>query len=141
MDETAVIDKERCIGCGQCLAMCRFDAVLYNWRTPHEDLQKKIVEHAMGVHSLFNDKSLYINVATRVSKDCDCGGDSFEKIVPDVGILVSRDPVAVDAATLDAINKVKPNLFKEINKVDPYKQILFWEKIGLGSSKYELISI
>ena len=104
-DDVAVIDGKKCIGCGQCLAMCRFDAVQYNWGATYEDLQKKVVEHAMGICSLFSGKSLFINVLTRISKDCDCMGDTYEKILPDIGILVSRDPVALDAASLEMVEK------------------------------------
>ncbi|MFH0781898.1 MAG: hypothetical protein V2B20_08095 [Pseudomonadota bacterium] len=49
----------------------------YNSGATHEDLQKKIVEHAMGLCSLFTGKSLFINVLTRISKDCDCMGAHF----------------------------------------------------------------
>lgn len=77
-EETADIDKEKCIGCGQCLAICRFDAVQYNWGATYEVLQKKVVEHAMGVYELYKGKSIYINMLTRISKDCDCM-DSFKR--------------------------------------------------------------
>jgi uncharacterized Fe-S center protein len=139
-DEKAAIDREKCIGCGQCLAMCRFDAVKYNWKATYEDLQKKVVEHAMGVHTLHRDKSLYVNVATRVSKDCDCGGDSFEKIVPDVGIFVSRDPVAVDAASLDGVETSAGKTLGQLAYDVPTRlQLDYARELGFGSLDYELV--
>jgi hypothetical protein len=139
-DEKAVIDRERCIGCGECLAMCRFDAVKYNWGTTYEDLQKKVVEHAMGVNGLHREKSLYINIATRISKDCDCVGGSFEKIVPDVGILVSNDPVAVDAACLDLVEKSAGKTLGELAYDVPTRvQLDYARALGFGSKDYERI--
>jgi len=139
-DERAVIDREKCIGCGECLAMCRFDAVAYNWGVTYEDLQKKVVEHAMGVYALHRGKGLYINVATRVSKNCDCAGGSFEKIVPDVGILVSHDPVAVDAASLDLVESAAGKALGQLAFDVPTRvQLDYAREIGFGNADYELI--
>jgi uncharacterized Fe-S center protein len=105
-EESAVIDPAKCIGCGQCLAVCRFDAVAYNWGVTYIDLQRKVVEHAWGVHRLNEGKSLYINYLTRISKDCDCM-TTFEQVVPDIGVVISRDPVALDAASLDCVENAR----------------------------------
>jgi uncharacterized Fe-S center protein len=138
-EDTAVIDKQKCIGCGQCLAMCRFDAVQYNWGSTHEDLQKKIVEHAMGLYKLHENKSLYINILTRISKDCDCMA-GFQKIIPDIGILVSRDPVAVDAASLDIVEKSAGKKFSQLAYDIPYRfQLDYSHELNFGTIEYELI--
>ena len=139
-DEKAVIDQNKCIGCGECLAMCRFDAVKFNWGAAYEDLQKKVVEHAMGLYSLHKDKSLYVNIVTRVSKDCDCMGGSYNKIVPDVGILVSRDPVAVDAASLDRVEKIAGKTLRHLAYDIPCRvQLDYARELGFGSPDYDLI--
>jgi uncharacterized Fe-S center protein len=140
-DDHAKIDSALCIGCGECLAMCRFDAVKYNWGATYEDLQKKIVEHALGVYALHSRKSLYINIATRISKDCDCMGHSFKKIAPDVGILISRDPVAVDAATLDLVEKMTGSTIQQMAYDIPYRvQLDYAGELGFGSPDYTLIT-
>ena len=119
--------------------MCRFDAVLYNWKSTYEDLQKKVVEHAMGVYRLHGSTSLYVNILTRISKDCDCMG-SFEKILPDIGILVSSDPVAVDAASLDMVEKVAGREFSKLAYDIPYRlQIDYSRELKFGSADYELV--
>lgn len=141
VEEVAVIDDERCIGCGECLAMCRFDSVEYNWGATYEDLQKKVVEHAMGVCSLFSGKSIFVNVLTRISKDCDCMGHTFEKITPDIGILISRDPVALDAASLDLVEKRAGKTLSQIAHDIPYRfQLDYAEELGFGDRNYELIA-
>ena len=140
-DKLAIIASEKCIGCGECLAMCRFDAVKYNWGATYDDLQKKIVEHALGVCSLFRGKGLYINILTRISKDCDCMGHSFKKIVPDVGLLVSRDPVACDAASLDLVEKQAGTSISQLAYDIPTRvQLEYAKEIGFGNTDYELVS-
>jgi len=139
-DKLAVIASERCIGCGECLAMCRFEAVKYNWGVTYEDLQKKIVEHASGVCSLFAGKSLFINILTRISKDCDCMGHTFKKIVPDIGIMVSRDPVAVDAASLDLVEERAGVSISQLAYDIPNRvQLDYSQKLHFGNIDYRLI--
>ena len=62
-------------------------------------------------------------------------------ICPDIGYLISDDPVAIDKASLDLINDVKKDVFKKHSKINPLKQIKFGEEIGLGSSVYQLIEL
>jgi uncharacterized Fe-S center protein len=139
-DDKAVIDKELCVGCGECLVMCRFDAVKCNWKVTSEDLQKRVVEHAMGVYALHRKKSLYINVVTRVSRNCDCEGGAYEKIVPDLGILVSRDPVAVDAASLDLLERRSGKMLQKLAHDVPGRvQLDYSRQLGFGSPDYQLI--
>ncbi|MDP3480188.1 MAG: DUF362 domain-containing protein [Desulfoprunum sp.] len=141
VDERAVINAKECIGCGECLAMCRFDAVKFNWGATYEDLQKKVVEHAMGVCSLFQGKSLFVNIVTRISKDCDCMGHTYEKIAPDVGILVSRDPVAVDVASLDLVEKRAGKVLSQLAYDIPYRvQLDYSKELHFGNPDYELIT-
>lgn len=142
VDERAVINGRKCIGCGECLAMCRFYAVKYNWGATYEDLQKKVVEHAMGVCSLFQGKSLFINIVTRISKDCDCMGHTFEKIAPDVGILISRDPVAVDVAALDLVEKRAGKTLSQLAHDIPYRvQLEYAKELNFGNPDYALIKM
>jgi len=137
--DSAVIDSKKCIGCGECLAVCRFDAVNYNWGATYEELQKKMVEHALGVYNTKIGKGIYINLLTRISKDCDCMAQ-YENICEDIGILVSTDPVAVDSASLDIVEKTAGKAFSKLAYDIPYKfQIDYAEELGFCSSKYELI--
>ncbi len=138
-NDAAVITGEKCIGCGECLAVCRFDAVKYNWGATYEELQKKIVEHALGVYNSNKGKGIYINILTRISKDCDCM-PVYENICGDIGILVSHDPVAVDSASLDMVEKFTGRKLSDMSHDIPYRyQIDYAKEIGFGSSDYELI--
>ena len=140
-EKSALIDSSICIGCGQCLAVCRFDAVAYNWGATYEDLQKKVVEHAWGVARGKQGKMICINFLTRISKDCDCM-DVYEPVAPDIGIILSRDPVAADAASLDLVEKRIGKKFSEAAYSIPYRfQIDYAREIGFGSTEYDLVTV
>ena len=47
----------------------------------------------------------YINFLIDITPDCDCVPWSDAALVPDIGILASRDPVALDKASYDLINQ------------------------------------
>ena len=138
-DDSAIIDGDKCIGCGECLAVCRFDSVKYNWGATFEELQKKIVEHAFGVYKANEGKGIYINILTRISKDCDCM-PRYENICEDIGVLISHDPVAVDAASLDLVEKCSGKHLSEMAYDIPYRyQIDYAREIGFGDADYELV--
>lgn len=140
-NEKAEINQKICIGCGECLAVCRFDAVNYNWGETYENIQEKIVEHAMGVTETKKGKGLYINFLNRITKDCDCMGQT-KKIIPDIGVLISYDPVAVDAASLDLVEKQAGQKLSHIAYDIPYTvQIEYARQLGYGNPDYELVEI
>jgi uncharacterized protein len=140
-EESAKINKEICIGCGQCLTVCRFDAVAHNWKAANEDLQKKIVEHAWGVFNSKKDKLICINFLINISKDCDCM-TNYSKMSPDIGILISKNPVAIDAASIDLIEKANGKSISELSYDIPYKvQIDYAEEIGFADSAYKLVIV
>jgi uncharacterized Fe-S center protein len=139
--DSALIDEDKCVGCGQCLATCRFDAVAYNWGASYDNLQKNVVEYAWGVAKANEGKIIFINYLTRISKNCDCLG-SYENIVPDIGILVSYDPVAIDAASLDLVEQRAGRTIPEIAHNVPYRlQIDYAREIGFGNPDYELVEV
>lgn len=141
LESSAFIDSEKCIGCGECLAVCRFDAVKYNWGATYEELQKKIVEHAFGVYRVHEGKAIYINILTRISRDCDCM-NVYENICPDIGIVLSTDPVALDEASLDLVEKYSGSNLSDIAYDIPYRfQIDYAREIGFGDTSYELIEV
>lgn len=141
VDGIARINRDKCIGCGECLATCRFDAVGYNWSETHENLQKKMVEHALGVMKSKRGKIICINFLTRITKDCDCMR-GHNRIMPDIGILLSHDPVAIDAASIDLVEKSAGKKWSQLTFDVPNRvQIEYAAEIGLGNPGYQLIEI
>ncbi len=140
-EEIAIIDSGRCIGCGECVAVCRFDAVGYDWGATYEDLQRKIVEHAWGVVRCVRERALYVTSLKRITRDCDCMS-KFERIVPDIGLLVSTDPVAIDAAALDLVEQQAGRPLDDLAFDIPYRvQLEHARTIGFGSVDYDLVEV
>ena len=101
----------------------------------------------------------HISLITDVSPNCDCHAENDAPILPDLGILASFDPVALDQACVDLCQKAEPirnsqlgdNLarpdwhhhhdhFKDSNPNVSWKETLaHGERIGLGTRSYELI--
>ena len=141
----ARIDKDKCIGCAQCLAVCRFGAVKCNWGEETETLQKSMAEHALGVLKTKENRAVFFNFLLSITDECDCfDNPDMPNIVSDIGITASTDPVAIDKASLDLVEnkagKKLPQLL-ENEALDPLPQIEHAQRIGLGSTDYELIEI
>ncbi len=142
-EDKAFIIDEKCIGCGECLAVCNFDAVAYNWGIESEELQRNTAEHALGVIKDKTGKCLFINVLANMTKECDCMNIKQTPFIPDIGVLASTDPVAIDQATLDLTEKKNAiNIGKgSFAHLDPCIQLEHGEKIGLGKRVYELVQV
>jgi len=79
-----------------------------------------------------------------MTKDCDCMSVEQTKLISDIGILASDDPVAIDAATLDLTAKYaggKTLAEKSYSYHDATIQIKYAAKLGMGSLEYELIEV
>jgi len=141
-DGFSFIDPGRCLGCGECLAVCRFNAVKFDYRMGSEKLQKSMVEHAAAVIRHFGNKAVFVNALLNLTRDCDCFNKAQAKLMPDLGILTGRDIVAIDQATLDLTaqaGKSLPALAYPMH--DPLIQIAHAEKMGLGTRRYHLIEV
>ena len=139
-DEGAEIDSEKCIGCAMCIAVCEFSAVRIPWGgSTNENLQKKIVDYSQAIIDYLGDNLTYINVLENITKDCDCMGRSMEPITEDIGILLSKDPVAIDKASLDLVSEKSDGEFDKINSTDNEHKINYAEEKGLGDKDYNLI--
>ena len=117
---------------------------------------ERMMEDSLGAIKGKEDKVAYFNFLTNITPDCDCVPWSDYPIVPDIGILASRDPVAIDAASYDLVNEqvgfkdsiLEKNFEKGADKfrgvwseVDSRYQLVYAEEIGLGSQEYHLIKI
>lgn len=137
----AFIVAKKCIGCGECLAVCRFDAVKYDWNAESGHTQKSMAEHAYAIVKGKKGKCLFFNVMADMTKDCDCFNVKQEKMIPDLGILASEDPVAIDKATLDLTAQAHGKTLAEMayKNHNAMIQLEHGAKIGMGSLDYELI--
>ncbi|GAB4257650.1 DUF362 domain-containing protein [Thermincola ferriacetica] len=155
-EKVARISEEKCIGCGECTVTCPAHAIAINWKTDPDDFQEKMVEYCIGAMANKKGKVGFITFVMNVTPDCDCCGWSDAPIVNDVGILASMDPVALDQACVDLVNKQKalPNTrldgyhFDVDDKfggvhpmIDWAVQLAYGAEIGLGTREYNLIKV
>lgn len=135
--------KEACLGCGECAVVCRTQAINIRWSETLENLQEKMVEYASGAVRALKGRLGYINFLIKVTKDCDCLAKDDPRIVKDLGMLASSDPVAIDRASVDIIKEAaKKDVFREgYPETDWSVQLGYAAKIGLGSLDYKLEEI
>jgi uncharacterized Fe-S center protein len=99
-------------------------------------------EYAFSVLKHLKGKISFINFLIKVTKDCDCMSNGQQDIVEDIGILGSPDPVAVDQASVDLVNKRSgKDILRAAYDLDWSVQLSHGVKIGLGSRDYELIKL
>ena len=105
---------------------------------------------AQAVVNYFQKKQgiIYISVMNNMSVDCDCVDHPEPVKLEDYGILASTDPVALDQACIDIINNQEvtatndpTDLLSRIDHQHGVHTIEHAEAIGLGTRKYNLVSI
>ena len=153
-EHKAAINLAKCVGCGRCIGVCPTDAVQPAWGESNEILNKKIAEYTWAV--LQGRPHFHISLVIDVSPFCDCHSENDIPIVPNVGMFASFDPVALDAACADAVNrqpvmtgsvleKSTRNHHDHFTDVSPNTDwkvaIDYAVKMGLGCKEYELITI
>ncbi|MBI5307647.1 MAG: DUF362 domain-containing protein [Planctomycetes bacterium] len=140
-DEFAIIDPKLCIGCGECLAVCQFDAVKIAWDESTVNLQKKVAEHCFAILQGKRGKAVFFNFLTHITHHCDCMDKPFQPDISDIGIIASTDPVAIEKATADLVKeRTGKDFFKDAwPEIDYTIQISYAQEIGLGSMDYELV--
>ena len=159
----AKIDYRKCVGCGICAAACRTGGGggMAERRLVRKDggilKQKGIVDSAAALIRQKQGKIGYLGFLIDYRDDCE--NWTKRSIFPDIGILASKDPVALDAAGYHLISKAPflpwsaaeglPPDADRINSWPRYRPDMYdWElqlseaeRLGLGTRKYELIEI
>ncbi len=162
----AAIDHDRCVGCGRCIAVCNQDAIEPDYDAAADVLNCKIAEYTQAI--VQDRPSFHISLAMDISPNCDCHAENDTPIVGDIGMFASFDCVAIDQACADAVLAQTPLPNTELTESaakmernhehlhgeqanDPFcithpdtdwrTCIAHAEKIGLGTSNYELIEV
>ncbi len=158
-DGKAFIDPDLCKGCGRCIGACSSDAIENVNDAAAETLCCKIAEYTHAI--CFGRPCFHISLIMDVSPNCDCHDENDAPILPNIGMLASFDPVALDQACADLCQKAAPvansqlgdNLarpdwhhhhdhFLDSNPNVRWKETLeHGEKLGLGTRDYELITL
>lgn len=153
-DRKASIDVNRCVGCGRCIGACPVDAVDSMCDEANDILNKKIAEYTWAI--LKDRPHFHVSLVVDVSPNCDCHSENDAAIVPNVGMFASFDPVALDMACVDAVNRQPVLNGSFLAEQEHCHHDHFtdthpdtnWEtcidhavKLGLGSREYNLITI
>ena len=150
-----VIDKDKCVKCLGCVESCKEGALTAQWSNA-ENRSNKMMDIFKAVQDYVGkDNIRYINFLMDITPICDCIPSSDNPIVPDMGILISRDPLAIDKASIDLVDQAPLNqscaCHSEDNKfaamyegtfnADPKYQLAAAEKLSVGKMEYKLIEI
>ena len=153
------VNLSRCVGCGRCLGACNFDAIDFAQNNAASLLCAKMAEYTKAV--VTGRDHFHLSLIVDVSPYCDCHGENDTPILPNIGMLASADPVALDQACADLCLKAEPlrdsvlfdHLHQEgfVDHHDHFRnttpesewemQLIHGEKIGLGNRHYELITM
>jgi uncharacterized Fe-S center protein len=154
------IDKAKCVQCAACFGPGMFTGIL----APPPEIMlmfaATIPDAFSGyVHAIGKDKVGYVTYAMDMSPWCDCVNFSDRPLVPNLGVFASRDPVAIDMACLEMVEKftaMPGSKAEEFGFGEPgterftncsgMAQVSQWTQInsgihnGLGTADYELVT-
>jgi len=153
------VNLDNCVGCGRCLGACNFDAIGFKNDTAVVDLNRRMAEYTKAV--VTGRPQFHISLIVDVSPFCDCHSENDAPIIPNIGMLCSFDPLALDQACADLClkatafdNSLIGDHLHEEGFCDHHDHFINsqpnseWrsclehaQKIGLGSREYELITI
>ncbi len=172
INNVATINHDLCIKCGHCSSTCanvngrENRAIIMGWVESGDEQAMRFAENAFGVLEALKDIRIeYINLVLDVSPMCDCVDHTPYLMTNDIGILAGQDPLAIDQASIDLINKAPVNSMSPLEKLKPGEdkfalahakkdkegnltlasnhtsQMQRAEEMGIGSRDYELIEI
>jgi uncharacterized Fe-S center protein len=172
-----ILDAEECNGCGKCVDACPFDALriengkhtkilsrcmscnscffactegaLHLPKGGKKRFQINLAHAAKVIVDRFSqDKIVYINFLQDITKLCDCCTPSGSPLVQDIGILGGKDPIAVDKASIDLIDKAPRykrtsvkrhiDLLGSLNDTNSLIHLKTASKLGMGNLRYSL---
>ena len=112
----------------------------------HDDFLESMADADSAVMDyLGRENIVYVNVANKLSVDCDCDAHPHDPEMADIGIFASTDPVAVDQASVDAVyassDGGKAALIERMESRNGIHTIEAAAELGLGSRVYHLVAL
>lgn len=116
------------------------------WSIGEEEFMERMTESTHATVDHFGKQISFINVMRNMSVSCDCEGKFAEPVVtPDVGILASRDILALDQACVDIVYSMPENagahLIERIESRHGLRQLTYMKELGMGNDRYHLVDI
>lgn len=116
------------------------------WTADHDSFLESMADASKSVMDFMGRGNiLYINIANKLSIDCDCDSNPHDPEMADIGIFASIDPVALDQACVDAVyaspDPGKAALIERMESRNGIHTVETAAALGLGSREYEIVSI
>lgn len=138
VDDRYRIDEKTCIGCAGCMSACRSGAIFFSMLRALFVLRsftERLTEYALAAQS--GKPLYYVTFVMSLTAGCDCEGKRMAAVQPDLGVLASLDPVAIDQAALDLLDQRRGRkVFRRGRHALAYA-----EKLGMGSRRYQLVTL
>ena len=158
-DGEFVFHREKCKDCSACYYPTLFSGLMQFSNTLMTTTPTCIADSCAGImNKLGKEKFIFVNYAYDITPSCDCDNKHDAAVIPNIGTFVSRDPVAVDMACLEACEAASVNpgsAFDVPGLAEPNSdrfthgsslaQVSQWAQInsgvfnGIGTSEYELV--
>lgn len=116
------------------------------WDIAKEEFMERMTESTKSVVDYFGEHITYVNVMRNMSVSCDCEGTAAAPVVtPNIGILASRDILAIDQASVDLVYALpeedRKALVERIESRHGLRQLTYMEELGMGNTRYRLVDI
>ena len=116
------------------------------WGISHEEFMERMVESTKATVDHFGKHIVFINVLRNMSVSCDCEGTSAAPVTtPDIGILASKDIVAVDQASVDMVYGLHDgkghDLIERIESRHGLRQLSYMKELGMGNDLYDIVDL
>lgn len=119
---------------------------MWNLIDDQDGFLESMAEADKAVVEYFKPENMaYINVANKISIDCDCDSNPADPEIEDIGIFASIDPVALDQCCYDTIinsnDPGKESLVKRMKEKHAIHIVETAYELGIGKREYEIINI
>ena len=116
------------------------------WGITREEFMERMVESTKATVDHFGKHITFINVLRNMSVSCDCEGTAAAPVTtPDIGILASKDILAVDQASVDMVYALHDgkghDLIERMESRHGLRQLTYMKEMGMGSDLYEIVDL
>ena len=116
------------------------------WDISDEEFMERMTESAKAVVDYFGEHISFVNVLRNMSVSCDCEGTAAAPVVtPNIGILASRDILAIDQASVDLVYALKEadrhDLVERMESRHGLRQLSYMKELRMGNDRYTLVDI
>lgn len=112
---------------------------------PQDHFLESMADAASAVVEYFKGNMAFINIMANMSVDCDCCAVAEDPCLKDIGILASLDPIAIDQACIDLVEKSndpgRDHFMERVNSRNGIHTIEAASELGFGTREYELIEV